>query len=66
MVSHFALEKGGKPHSKIPPMEIITPVVIARSERGVNLEMGARPTGKKASERVACRIRAKRRFARSR
>jgi hypothetical protein len=39
-------------------MEIITPVTIARSERGVNFEMEARPMGKKARERVACRIRA--------
>jgi hypothetical protein len=38
-------------------METTTPVVIDRSGRGVNLEMAAIPTGKKAWERVPWRMR---------
>jgi hypothetical protein len=50
--------KGTNPTPKIIPIEIITPVTIARSDRGVSFEMVDRPMGKKAMERVAWRIRA--------
>jgi hypothetical protein len=45
--------KGVNPAPKIIPIEIITPVAIDLSERGVNLEIVARATGKKARGRVA-------------
>jgi hypothetical protein len=50
--------KGITPPPKIIPIEMITPVAIARSDRGVSFEMVDIPMGKKARERVACRIRA--------
>jgi hypothetical protein len=45
--------KGVNPAPKIIPIEIITPVAIDLSERGVNFEMVTSPIGKKAREKVA-------------
>jgi hypothetical protein len=45
--------KGVRPTPKTIPMEIMTPVAIERSGRGVNFEMVARPAGKNVRERMA-------------
>ena len=44
---------GAPPFPKIIPMEIVAPMAIEPSERGVKFEMAAKPAGKKPTERVA-------------
>ena len=49
---------GTIPDPNTVPKEPTKPTAIARSGTEVTFEIAARPTGKKHTERVACRIRA--------